>query len=54
MTRFMGPTGLSGKERCAARCALSDKHHDAPGGPVWPTEGRGTRWSESLSPHLGM
>ena len=40
MTHFMGQTGLSGKERCAVRCGVSDKRRDAPGGPVWPTEGQ--------------
>ncbi len=40
MTRFMGQTGSSGKERCAVRCGVSVKHRDAPGGLVWPTEGQ--------------
>jgi hypothetical protein len=45
MTHFMGQTGLSGKERCAVRCGVSDKHRDVPGGPVWSNEGQVLRTS---------
>ena len=45
MTHLMGQIGSSGKERCAVRCGVSDKRRDAPGGPIWPTEGRVLRLS---------
>ena len=47
MTHFMGQTGSSGKERCAARCGVSGKHRDAPGGSVCPTEGQ-VLWPSGL------
>ncbi len=49
MTRFMGQTGLSGKQRCAVRCRVSDKHRDAPGGPVWRS---GQRCSSLMMPGI--
>ena len=36
------------------RCGVPDKHRDAPGGPVWPTEGQALRLSGQRCASLMM